>query len=69
MGFIEFLGLLILVITILTMFFGVIAYFLYKVRERKSKISVEVKYEDVLKEEEKEKEKKDGVLVFFTKGK
>jgi len=69
MGLIEFLGLLILVITILTMFFGVIAYFLYKVRERKSKISVEVKYEDVLREEKNEKEKKDGALVFFTKGK
>jgi biopolymer transport protein ExbB/TolQ len=38
---------LILIITLLTLIFGVIAYFLYKSREKKNK-KEELSYEDVL---------------------
>ena len=47
MNVLSFMSFLVLGITILTMIFGVIAYFLYKARERKQKRD-EVTYEDVL---------------------
>ena len=51
MNILGFLSVLILVITIITLVFGVIAYFLYKAREKKKKsISKEISYEEVLKE-------------------
>jgi len=51
MNILGFLSVLILVITIITLVFGVIAYFLYKAREKKKKnISKKVSYEEILKE-------------------
>ncbi len=50
MNVLSFMSFLVLGITILTMIFGVIAYFLYKARERKQKRD-EVTYEDVLDSE------------------
>jgi len=51
MNILGFLSVLILVITIITLVFGVIAYFLYKTREKKKKqISKEISYEEILKE-------------------
>lgn len=59
MNLLSFLSFLILAITLLTMVFGVIAYFLYKARERK-KGAVGITYEQALEEENSE-------LLFFTK--
>ena len=59
MNLLSFLSFLILAITLLTMVFGVIAYFLYKARERK-KSAPSLTYEEVLEKEESE-------LLFFTK--
>jgi len=48
MNVLAFLSVLILVITFITLIFGIIAYFLYKTREKnKPKLS---SYEEVLKE-------------------
>jgi len=60
MNLLSFLSFLILAITLLTMVFGVIAYFLYKAREKK-KESAELTYEKILKEEGRD-------LLYFTKG-
>lgn len=59
MNLLSFLSFLILAITILTMVFGVIAYFLYKAREKK-KDTDSITYEKVLEEQE-------GDFIFFTK--
>jgi heme/copper-type cytochrome/quinol oxidase subunit 2 len=59
MNLLSFLSMLILAITLLTMVFGVIAYFLYKAREKKKGVE-SISYEEVLKEENKE-------LLFFVK--
>ena len=59
MNLLSFLSFLILAITLLTMVFGVIAYFLYKVREKK-KQETEISYEETLVQEELE-------YLFFTK--
>jgi len=59
MNLLSFLSFLILAITLLTMVFGVIAYFLYKAREKK-KGGDELTYEKLLEEQE-------GGLVFFNK--
>ncbi len=49
MNLLSFMSFLILGITIMTMIFGVIAYFLYKARERKQS-KKEQSYEEVLEE-------------------
>jgi len=59
MNLLSFLSFLILAITLLTMVFGVIAYFLYKAREKK-KGAEKITYEEALELEEKE-------LLFFHK--
>jgi len=59
MNLLSFLSFLILAITLLTMVFGVIAYFLYKAREKK-KENAKLSYEDALENEKRE-------LLFFTK--
>ncbi|MBD3839926.1 MAG: hypothetical protein IE878_06040 [Epsilonproteobacteria bacterium] len=59
MNLLSFLSLLILAITLLTMVFGVIAYFLYKARERK-KGEAGITYEQALENEQSD-------LLFFTK--
>jgi len=59
MNLLSFLSFLILAITLLTMIFGVIAYFLYKTREKK-KGAAKITYEEALALEEKE-------LLFFHK--
>ena len=59
MKLLSFLSFLILAITLLTMVFGVIAYFLYKAREKK-KAAPKLSYDEALQAEEKE-------LLFFTK--
>jgi heme/copper-type cytochrome/quinol oxidase subunit 2 len=48
MNILAFLSVLILVITFITLIFGIIAYFLYKTRERKK--PKELTYEEILKE-------------------
>jgi len=58
MNLLSFLSFLILAITLLTMVFGVIAYFLYKAREKK-KGGADITYEEALEHEESE-------LIFFT---
>jgi len=60
MNLLSFLSFLILAITLLTMVFGVIAYFLYKARERK-KDSAKITYDEALQLEESE-------FLFFSKG-
>ncbi|ROR39471.1 hypothetical protein EDC58_1411 [Caminibacter pacificus] len=51
MNLLAFLSMLILIITIITLVFGVITYFLYKTRERvKKNISKELIYEEVLED-------------------
>jgi heme/copper-type cytochrome/quinol oxidase subunit 2 len=51
MNILAFLSMLILVITILTLIFGVIAYFLYKKREaNKKNANKEMLYDEVLSE-------------------
>jgi len=47
MNLLSFMSFLILGITILTMIFGVLAYFLYKTRERKQQKSAE-SYDEVI---------------------
>jgi len=59
MNLLSFLSFLILAITLLTMVFGVIAYFLYKARERK-KDTDDLTYEEAMEKEHSE-------LLFFTK--
>ena len=60
MNLLSFLSFLILAITLLTMVFGVIAYFLYKAREKK-KGADKLTYQEALEIEKSE-------LLFFTKG-
>jgi heme/copper-type cytochrome/quinol oxidase subunit 2 len=51
MNILAFLSMLVLIITILTLVFGVIAYFLYKKREAsKKKVNKEKLYEEILDE-------------------
>ncbi|WP_187646920.1 hypothetical protein [Nitrosophilus labii] len=51
MNLLGFLSVLILIITIMTLVFGVIAYFLYKAREKKKKnLSKGITYEEALKQ-------------------
>jgi len=52
MNFIAFLSFAILILIILTLVFGVIAYFLYKMRERKKKFRHEVISYEELKQED-----------------
>ena len=59
MNLLSFLSMLILAITLLTMVFGVIAYFLYKAREKKKNI-IDITYEEALRVEKTD-------LLFFTK--
>jgi len=59
MNLLSFLSFLILAITLLTMVFGIIAYFLYKAREKKGGGS-NISYEETLQKENKE-------LLFFTR--
>jgi len=59
MNLLSFLSFLILAITLLTMVFGVVAYFLYKARERK-KGAPKITYEEALAHEERD-------MLFFTK--
>jgi len=59
MNLLSFLSMLILAITLLTMVFGVIAYFLYKAREKKKNI-IDITYEEALKVEKTN-------LLFFIK--
>ncbi len=49
MNFIAFMTMIILVVSIFTLVFGVIAYFLYKTRE-KNRRSRDKSYEDILNE-------------------
>jgi heme/copper-type cytochrome/quinol oxidase subunit 2 len=60
MNLLSFLSFIILAITLLTMVFGVIAYFLYKAREKK-KGGAELTYEQALEHEQAE-------MIFFTRG-
>lgn len=61
MNFIALLSFIILIITILTLVFGIIAYFLYKAREKKSKQKNRlIPYEEALKKE-------NSSLLFFKK--
>jgi len=53
MNLLSFLSFLILAITLLTMVFGVIAYFLYKAREKKKNVT-ELNYEEALEKEKTE---------------
>jgi len=55
----SFLSFLILAITLLTMVFGIVAYFLYKAREKKKGES-DISYEEALN-------RQDGELLFFTR--
>ncbi len=59
MNLLSFMSFLILAITLLTMVFGVIAYFLYKAREKK-KGADKLTYDEVLENEESE-------FLFFTR--
>jgi len=59
MNLLSYLSFLILAITLLTMVFGVVAYFLYKAREKKKGES-KITYEEAL-------EREDSELLFFTK--
>jgi len=59
MNLLAFLSMLILIITILTLIFGVITYFLYKTREKMKKSAAkELLYEEV-------RESVGGKYVFF----
>ncbi len=49
MNLLTFMSFLILAVTILTMIFGVVSYFMYKARERK-KEGEEMTYDDILSE-------------------
>jgi len=59
MNLLSFLSMLILAITLLTMVFGVIAYFLYKAREKKKSV-VDLTYDQAL-------EKEGAGMLFFQK--
>jgi len=59
MNLLSFMSFLILAITLLTMAFGIVAYFLYKAREKK-RDKPEVSYEELL-------EKEGTDMLFFTK--
>jgi len=59
MNLLSFLSMLILAITLLTMVFGVIAYFLYKAREKKKSVD-SITYDQALEEENRD-------LLFFVK--
>jgi len=59
MNLLSFLSFLILAITLLTMVFGVVAYFLYKARERNKRV-ITLTYEAVLEREHTQ-------MLFFTK--
>ncbi len=48
MSILAFLSIIILVITFITLIFGILAYFLYKTREKKLKHNNN--YEEILKE-------------------
>jgi len=52
MNFIAFLSFSVLVIIILTLVFGITAYFLYKMRERQRRKGVDIATYEELKEEE-----------------
>jgi len=52
MNILAFLSIIILVITFITLIFGILAYFLYKSREKKLKENSS--YEEVLKAEKDE---------------
>jgi len=52
MNFIAFLSFSVLVIIILTLVFGITAYFLYKIRERQKRKGVDIATYEELKEEE-----------------
>jgi len=55
MNLITFMSFAILVITILTLVFGVLAYFLYKIRESKKKVHlIDEEYEEVLEKRKSE---------------
>ena len=55
MNLITFMTFAILMITILTLVFGVLAYFLYKVRESKRKVHVvDEGYEEILEKRKSE---------------
>ena len=59
MNVLSFLAMMILIITIITLSFGLVAYFLYKARERKrAENKKEVTYEEVLNET-------DDKFIFF----
>jgi len=59
MNLLSFLSFLILAITLLTMVFGIIAYFLYKAREKK-KGAPKITYQEALELEKRE-------MLFFSK--
>jgi len=59
MNLLSFLSFLILAITLLTMVFGIVAYFLYKAREKK-KGELDISYEKTL-------EQQNEALLFFTR--
>ena len=52
MNILAFLSIIILVITFITLIFGILAYFLYKTREKK--LNKNSSYEELLKEGEDE---------------
>ncbi len=55
MNLITFMTFAILMITILTLVFGVLAYFLYKIRESKKKVHiVDEGYEEILEKRKSE---------------
>ena len=54
MNLLSYLSLLILAITLLTMVFGVIAYFLYKANEKKRKSASAPGYEELLEAQERD---------------
>lgn len=55
MDLFTFMTFVILMITILTLVFGVLAYFLYKVRESKRKVQVvDEGYEEIVQKNERE---------------
>ncbi|MGB0733017.1 MAG: hypothetical protein ACPGPF_04605, partial [Pontibacterium sp.] len=58
MDLIAFMSMVILAITILTLTFGVIAYAMYKMREKRKKKAAALTYRDVI-------EKHDGEYLFF----
>lgn len=47
MDLIAFMSMVILIITVLTLSFGVVAYFLYKLREKRAKKKQQATYEEL----------------------